>query len=731
MTLFERFKVARSAFSNPEWWSNVWSGGKSVSGVSVTNTTALNISAVYSAVRLASETIGTVPVQAFRKNGDTREKINHPVAELFSGMANPDMPGHILREVLQGHLELRGKAFAEIVHDVNGLPGQLWPLNPDDIVIKRNSQNELEYHHTPSGKTLPDWKVLHLRGFGSDGVNGYSVVSLGRESLGLTTAAEQFGGRYFGEGTNVGGFIRLPEGKKGLSDEAFERLKAQMNQKYKGLQKSHGLIILENGAEFQKIGLSPEDSQFLETRKFQVTEIARWFRLPPHLIGDLERATFSNIEHQGMESVRHSWLPRVTRWEAEIKNKLLANPHREKDIYIRFNLDGLLRGDVKTRYDAYHLALTDGWMNSDEVRGKEDMPQQPDGQGKLFLVPLNMVDKSTLVEEPAGDGIDGATVDNPDAGVQLNGAQVAAATEIVTLVVNGELPRDAGIGQLQVLFNLTQPQAEQVMGSAGTESFQKVEEEPARSGKPYELRAGQADILSQRRKIGESYRGKIRKAAEALVTGEIKMIRSLMAANEEDHTLREAFLSELKNHKKTYEQKMGPVLSAYASDLYPVARDEVGSEVDGDAEYESFTADYVAGYGSRHLSRTRKQVLAIIGDPDQDTREALDTRLTEWDAKRAKKIEEEETTRGRSAFVKAAFMAFGVTKLRSIAHGESCPFCNSINGKVIEINSLFFTEGESIEPEGAQSAMTFSSNIGHPPYHGGCDCDIVAELGGE
>ncbi len=679
MRVRERFravgKALRSSLSHPELWlSEIFTGGKSKAGIYVDTIRAMNISAVFAAIRLGAETIGTLPVQAFRKTGESREPIDHPVGDLFAGQANPEMAGHIFRETMQGHLEARGNAYAEIVHDKNGFPIELWPIHPSDMQLQRNPNKALEYIYVPTGEKLPAWKVFHLRGLGSNGLVGYSVIKLAKESFGLTAAAEEYGSRYFGEGTNLGGFLQLPEGKA-LSDEAFKRLKAQMNQKYKGLQKSHGLIVLEGGARYEKIGLSPEDSQFLETRKFQVTEIARWFRFPPHMIGDLEKATFSNIEHQGMEAVRYSWLPRVTRWEAEISSKLLFNPVSDRGVFVRFNLDGLLRGDIKTRYESYHLAMSDGWMNADEARAREDMGPQEDGLGKMFLVPLNMVNKADLV----GGGRDEPEMKQPS--------------------------------------EPNPPAAED-------------DPEDDRNAGGYELRAAQSNSIALRRKIGNRYRPKIRKAADSLVKAEVKMIRGLLEANEAGDAFITSFIERMKDSRDTYRQKMGPILSSYASDLYPVARDEVGEAGEIPAEYEEFVAEYINQYGSRHAGRTRKQILAIANDPEEDTHEGIEARLAEWEEKRAKKIEEEETTRGRSAFVKAAYGVLGVTFIRSVANGKSCPFCTALDGKVIGINSVFFSKGESFQPEGAKSAISFSSNIGHAPYHEGCDCDVVAELGG-
>jgi hypothetical protein len=258
------------------------------------------------------------------------------------------------------------------------------------------------YIYIPTNYPFPASKILHFRGFGSTGIDSYSVISLARESIGLGISAQEYGARFFGQGTNMGGFLKHP---KGLSDEAFQRLRKDMNQKYKGLERSHGLIILEEGMDYQKVGLTNEDAQFLETRKFQVTEIARWFGMQPHMVGDMEKATFSNIEQQSIEAVIYTWRPRAVRLEQELNMKLLGPGE-----YIKFSLEGLLRGDIKSRYEAYKIGVENGWLNADEVRSLEDMNPQPDGMGQIFLAPLNMTNKANYLPgaapadpDPAGD----------------------------------------------------------------------------------------------------------------------------------------------------------------------------------------------------------------------------------------------------------------------------------------------------------------------------------------
>ena len=664
----ERIKAAitafRSTLRNPsEWLYEALLGGKTSAGIAINSKRAMNISAVYSAVRLASETVMSLPVHAYRKKGSVREIIEHPVASLFNGMANPEMPGVVVREVLQGSVELRGNGFAEIVHDKNGFPVELWPIHPDKIRIQRNSRKELEYVYTPTGEVIPAWKMLHVRGYGSDGIVGHSVITLARESLGLTAAAEEFGSRFFGEGTNIGGFLKHPG--KALTDTAYKRLKEEMNARYRGLQRSHGLVILEEGMEFQKIGITPEDSQFLETRKFQVSEIARWFRLPPHLIGDLEKATYSNIEQQGLEAVQYSWLPRVTRWEHEIKAKLLFNPYSDGNVYVKFSLDGLMRGDHKARAEFYHIAIQDGWMNADEVRALEDLPPQSDGQGEIFYMPMNMVNKKEYV--------------------------------------------------------LPQPS-----GGSGKSLNSKTRSVIPKSG--IETRKSPEKLLAARRKLSERYSGKIKDAAVKIIKEQSTFVRKAVEdyLEDDEQFFRNFVLSGIDGHKRQIRGAMAPVITSLAFDLYPLAQEELGDENSIPDSYQAFINEYLDSFTLRHISRNKNQIRSIIDDPELNTKDALDEMLTEWEEKKPERIQKEESTRTRSAFTKAAYIALGVSKLRWVTNGKSCPYCNAIDGSVIEINKNFFNKGDELKSDEEGSRLVFQSNIGHPPAHPGCDCDVVA-----
>lgn len=400
----------RSNLSTPERWVIDWftGGMQSKSGVSVTEETALYSSAVYASIRILSETIASLPLPVYKRlnNGGKEKARDHPLYKILHDQPNEEMTAFSFWETLVSHINLWGNGYAEIEFNNAGSIVALWPLPPNKVKVKRNSKNkEIEYEiYLSNGnvKTLKSWQVLHIPGLGFDGLIGYSPIRMAREAIGLGIAAEEFGSRFFSNGTNIGGIIEHP-GK--LSEPAHKSLKADLNEKYEGLGKSHRLILLEEGMKFAKNTIPPNDAQFLETRKFQVTEIARIFRIPPHLIGDLERATFSNIEHQSIEFVIHTIRPWLIRIEQAIKMKLFTN-----DTYFaEFLVDGLLRGDIKSRYEAYQIASQNGWFNADEIRELENMNPQSDGQGKVYFINSASLPKTQLINQSGkgGDGGDG------------------------------------------------------------------------------------------------------------------------------------------------------------------------------------------------------------------------------------------------------------------------------------------------------------------------------------
>jgi HK97 family phage portal protein len=344
-----------TSLANPASW--MFDGAASKTGIAVTEDSAMRLSAVFGAVRVISETIASLPWEVKQDAGDsTRSASAHPINKLIHH-PNGMMTDFNFREVCQAHLCLHGNAFIAIRRNEAGQPVKLIPVHPDRVEVK--VYKDEKFYTIDQGKeTFDDTEMIHILGLSFDGIIGKSVIEAARESIGLGLAADQFGGSFFGNGANVSAILTHP-GR--LSDEAYKRLMASWARRYSGLDNAHKTAILEEGMNLQKVSISPQESQFLETRKFGVEDIARFFRIPLAYLGSLENSsTRANIEEQGIQFQRNTVLPWVKRWEAEFNRKLFPG---QENYFIRMNMDGLLRGDISSRYSSYAVARQWGWLS--------------------------------------------------------------------------------------------------------------------------------------------------------------------------------------------------------------------------------------------------------------------------------------------------------------------------------------------------------------------------------
>lgn len=367
-------------------------GQQSNSGVEVDEESSLRISAVYACVKVIAETIASLPLVLLKElsNGDNEKAKQHPLYSVLHDSPNSEMTSFTFREMLMTNLLLWGNAYALIKRDANGHVVELYPLKSKNMVVERDAvTNAIKYTYTNNKgitKTYKPKQVLHIPAFTFDGIVGVSPITYAREAMGLSLATEEFGARFFGNGARPGGVLEHP----GVVKDP-EKLRDSWNKVYQGTQNSHKVAVLEEGMKYHEIGMSPEDSQFLQTRAFQINEICRIFRVPPHMIGDLSRSTFSNIEHQSIDFVVHTIRPWVARWEQAITRSLL-NDEEKTIYYARFNVNGLMRGDFNSRMSGYAIARQNGWMSANEIRALEDMNKIPDGQGgDLYLLNGNMI----------------------------------------------------------------------------------------------------------------------------------------------------------------------------------------------------------------------------------------------------------------------------------------------------------------------------------------------------
>lgn len=363
--------------------------GQSSSGKRVNEKTAMTMSAVYSCVRVLSETLASLPLHVYENTEvGSKKATQHSLYNLLHNEPNSEMTSFIFRETLMTHLLLWGNAYAQIIRNGKGDVLGLYPLMPDKMSVDRDEDNRIYYQYlTSSGErvTLSSQDVLHIPGLGFDGLVGYSPIAMAKNAIGMSIAAEEYGAKFFSNGATPSGILEHPGTVKNA-----ESLRESWTRGFSG-NNSHKVAILEEGMKYTPISISPNEAQFLETRKFQINEIARIFRIPPHMVGDLEKSSFSNIEQQSLEFVKYTLDPWVIRFEQAFNRRLLKDKEKDK-FYIKFNVDGLLRGDYQSRMNGYAVGRQNGWMSANDIRALENLDRIPiEEGGDLYLINGNML----------------------------------------------------------------------------------------------------------------------------------------------------------------------------------------------------------------------------------------------------------------------------------------------------------------------------------------------------
>ena len=371
-----------TSLSNPAaWLTGLF--GTSKTGVQVSEDNALTFSAVYAAVRIISETIASIPLNVYQADGETRVKaVGHPVQDLLAKAPNSVSSTFTFREAIASNLVLHGNAYAKIEMNAAGRPTALIPLNPMKVEVKVVDGEKV--YVFDKKHTYLDYEMLHFVGLSFNGLTGKSPLSMAREAVAIGLAAQEYGARFYSNGANAGGVITAP-GR--LNTEVVKRLRESWNRAQSGNSNSHSTAILEEGMKYEKIGLDPEAAQFLQSRKFQVNEIARIFRIPPSYLADLDNSsTKANVEQQAIQFVRDCIAPYIRRMEVELNRKLFRED--EPNLYAYFTMDSLMRGDQKARYEAYAVARNWGWLSVNDIRDLENL--NPIEGGDIYLQPLNM-----------------------------------------------------------------------------------------------------------------------------------------------------------------------------------------------------------------------------------------------------------------------------------------------------------------------------------------------------
>ena len=372
--------------------------GGSTSGKPVNERSAMQMTAVYSCVRILAEAIAGLPLHIYKYNedGGKEKATDHPLYLLLHDEPNPEMSSFVFRETLMTHLLLWGNAYAQIIRNGKGEVIALYPLMPNKMSVDRDENGQLYYTyqraneeaHTMEGTSviLKPYDVLHIPGLGFDGLVGYSPIAMAKNAIGMAIACEEFGAKFFANGAAPSGVLEHPGTIRDPS-----RVREAWQSQFGGSSNSGKVAVLEEGMKYTPISISPEQTQFLETRKFQINEIARIFRVPPHMVGDLEKSSFSNIEQQSLEFVKYTLDPWVLRWEQSMARALFTFDEK-KEYFIKFNLEGLLRGDYQSRMNGYSIARQNGWMSANDIRELENLDRIPaELGGDLYLINGNML----------------------------------------------------------------------------------------------------------------------------------------------------------------------------------------------------------------------------------------------------------------------------------------------------------------------------------------------------
>ncbi|MBR2582441.1 MAG: phage portal protein [Oscillospiraceae bacterium] len=379
----------------PTWFA----GGMSDAGQPVSPETAMQLSAVYGCVRIISEAIAELPLHLFRylDTGSKVKAIDNPLYTLMHDEPNHEMTSFVYRETIMAHLCLWGNSYSQIIRNGRGEILEIYPLLPSQMQVVRDPKSgDLLYYYTRTnadaepGQTktfiLRADEVLHIPGLGYDGIKGYSPLALARNAIGSALASDKYAGRFFNNAATPSGVLEFPHSLK--DPKAF---RDRWEGSFAGAVNAGKTPVLEEGMTYKPISISPQDAQFLETRKFNIDEIARIFRVPPHMLAELEKSSFSNIEQQSLEFVKYTLAPWVARVEQSLKKSLLTKEEKRR-YFFAFNLEGLMRGDYQSRMQGYAIGIQNGFMSPNDVRELENMNKIPEENGgDQYLVNGNMV----------------------------------------------------------------------------------------------------------------------------------------------------------------------------------------------------------------------------------------------------------------------------------------------------------------------------------------------------
>lgn len=634
---------------------------------------ALTISAVWSAVTLLAGHLSSVPLNLYRRlPGGGREKATeHPVYRALHDEPYPGISAVDFREALVANIELHGVGYAIMTAPRDGL--RLMAV--DTLHVTPDPQ--LGVYRIEDGKrpgfTVPKDNMLVFPSLTLDAVNPAHVTANRRRSLSLAISYEERAEAFNRNSGIPSGIAIWGEGYSKMSEDDRKRLEGKWEQLYQGVANAGGTAFLPQGSEFKPVQFDPEALQMLASRQHSVTEVARWFRLPPHKLGDLSRATFSNIEHQAIEYIQDSLLPRARKIEATLTLALIR-PAQRDTLFIEHNLDGLQRGDFKSRMEGYSIGRMNGWLSANDIRALENMNPIPEPEGgNTYLVPLNMIPSTQS----------GAIAQSRFSSSDNDHERLRTADNTIT-----------------------------------REAY---------------LRCRAAATV--RRNITTAYGPAFKRSAKAIITPEMDQVR--VAANEHLPADLPGFLMFLDSFyaddgfTPKVRREMQAVIADYARQIEAAALEEIGSKPSPggiDETIERYLDNYAVRHVVEHRNRLGARAREATADDERDAHAEVVAMADSWEESQPDDVARDEGIRAEGAFSRAAWAVAGVNKLVWVTFDRSCPSCMELDGRVISITESFVTKG-AVVGIGTPAEITVNTNIGHPQLHGGCDCGVAAVIG--
>lgn len=659
--------------ANPDKWLLELAGaGSSYTGKSISEEESLESTAVWSAVTILSQTIAALSLILYKRLDKGKKRADKALSDLYHLMhtqPNPEMTSMIFRETGMGQLLLYGNWYSEKQFDGNMNVTSLWPLLSRDMEPRRLENGKLIYRYklpnTGREVLFPRERILHIPAFSSNGLIGHSPVKKGKEAIALNLALEEYGARFFAAGGAPPVVIEYP---MSLGKEAKDRIKESWQDKHGGLENAHRVAILEEGMKIHEYGIDPEKAQAIETRKFGVNEVARIFNVPPHFLKDLERATYSNVEEQSRNFVSYTLQPWLVKLEQCYTTQLLTKKQWQNQGYFFEHLvDTLLRADTEKRWEAHKNGFMTGSLSPNDIlemenRNPSDNPMADERFVPMNMIPLSMIGKTGPKISP---------IQNPEEEGQEN------------YEVRVKLP--VQIARL----------------------WQAIDN------------------------IKKSHHGLFFDAASRIVKKETKAVDRAIENHftkrklEDFNAWIDDFYGGLGNYVR---QNFIPVDEAFGIQVYSELDNLVAEPfLTETGQSAKFIEDYVNNFAHHYTSSSIGQIRGLIKDTKpEEIVDVLRGRINEWGEKRALKIADQETKRLSNAIANDAYIQIGVKNKRWHTRGKSCPFCKSLDGKIVGVEKAFTDSDNKLSAGG--NWITYSSPRYHAPLHRGCDCVIVPEF---